>query len=241
MSLPLMQTVVFLSFLLPFFLNPYPQINPHTSELRNPTTTLSTIPILHVRNHTTMTTSLTGTYRPFKDSRPLHFQSPSRSHRHHPTRCVSHHHRLIAPCSPRLHEPTTDKNIEPQHHHVACAANCTYDKDSHTHTLTHSLTITPYKINSFIHLLIHPLIHPSTHQFLSHTKTHHTSIREFCPLSMPIFMYDKHGQYVVKTLEKVRSVWSARFHIHSFRGSVDVSEMLMAEREGVVVTYEFWT
>jgi len=29
------------------------------------------------------------------------------------------------------------------------------------------------------------------------------SIREFCPLEMPIFMYDKYGNYIVKTLEEV--------------------------------------
>jgi len=29
------------------------------------------------------------------------------------------------------------------------------------------------------------------------------SIREFCPLSMPVYMHDKDGNYVVKTLEEV--------------------------------------
>ncbi len=29
------------------------------------------------------------------------------------------------------------------------------------------------------------------------------SIREFCPLSMPIYMHDKDGNYVVNTLEEV--------------------------------------
>ena len=31
------------------------------------------------------------------------------------------------------------------------------------------------------------------------------SIREFCDLTMPIFMYDKDGSCVVKTLEEVSS------------------------------------
>lgn len=29
------------------------------------------------------------------------------------------------------------------------------------------------------------------------------SLREFCPLDMPIFMFDKDGKYVVKTLEEL--------------------------------------
>lgn len=28
-------------------------------------------------------------------------------------------------------------------------------------------------------------------------------IREFCPLTLPVYMYDKEGQYVMKTLDEL--------------------------------------
>lgn len=45
--------------------------------------------------------------------------------------------------------------------------------------------------------LVAPLFSP----FPSNTDRQMDSIREFCPLDMPIFMFDKDGKYVVKTLE----------------------------------------
>ena len=60
-------------------------------------------------------------------------------------------------------------------------------------------------------LLSSPMIHLFLLPSHVYSNPNHTnaiplnpnSIREFCPLTIPIFMYDKDGSCVVKTLEEV--------------------------------------
>ena len=68
-----------------------------------------------------------------------------------------------------------------------------------------------------------------------------SSIREFCDLSMPIFMYDKDGSCVVRTLEEVSVFalgvdWSGSGGTGERGGFVNCVFVV-----DVVVADEFWT
>lgn len=112
------------------------------------------------------------------DGRPLHFQSISCSHGHHPTRYVYHMIETPSLSSSSLARPN---RIE----------------------LTTSTSVTMWHVPPIVRSQL-PWGHSASNPFFfTSTYENYHSIREFCPLSMPIFMYDKDGKYAVKSLEQV--------------------------------------
>ncbi len=57
-----------------------------------------------------------------------------------------------------------------------------------------------------------------------------SSIREFCELDMPVFMHDKHGKYVVMTLEQAGSPSPDRSTVQLFTDDTEAPANVVRPR-----------